>query len=104
MTGLDSPGSSVGVAVSVEKSGLRVLSFRVANGTGGPVGLTVTSQDSHTGATHGSGHLSLGASLSWSDWHDVSVPLHLAAGTNLVVLSVGSDTGGPNVDSFTIAS
>jgi hypothetical protein len=76
----------------------------VANGSGKPAGLTVTVQDAQTGASHGSGRLSLPASLSWSHWHDVSVPLHLDDGSNLVTLSVGAgDNGGPNVDSLTIA-
>jgi hypothetical protein len=104
VTGLDAAGSSVGVAVSVEKSGTRTLNFRVANGRGQPVGLTVTTQDPHTGASRGSGHLSLKASLSWSEWHDVSVPLQLTSGTNLVVLSVDAEgSAGPNIDSFAIA-
>ncbi len=84
VTGLDTEGSSVGVAVSVEKSGTRELTFRVANGSGKATGLTVTVQDAHTGTAHGSSRVSVPASLSWSDWHDVSVPLHLEAGANLV--------------------
>ncbi len=104
VTGLDTEGSSLGVAVSVEKSGTRAVTFRVANGSGKPAGLTLTVQDAQTGASHGSGRLSLPASLSWSHWHDVSVPLHLEDGPNLVTLSVGAgDNGGPNVDSLTIA-
>ncbi len=104
VTGLDTVGSSVGVTLSVEKSGTRLLTFRLANGTGRPAGLAVSAQDAQTGATRGSGHLSLPSSLSWSEWHEVSVPIHLEAGTNLVTLGPGADgTGGPNVDSLTVS-
>ena len=61
VTGLDTPGSSIGMAIAVATAGTHVLTCRVANGTGEPGGLAVTAQDAHTGAMHGSGHLTLGA-------------------------------------------
>jgi alpha-glucosidase len=102
VTGLDTPGSSVGMAVAVETSGTHVVTCRVANGTGEPARLALTVLDAHTGALRGSGHVALAASLSWSDWQEIPVSLSLEAGTNLVVLSAEGGRAGLNVDSLTI--
>jgi hypothetical protein len=103
VTGLDTPGSGIGMAIAVETSGTHILTCRVANGTGEPARLAVTAQDAHTGAMYGSGRVSLAASLSWSDWQEVPVSLQFEAGTNLVVLSAITGRAGLNVDSLTIA-
>ena len=102
VTGLDTPGSSIGMAIAVETAGTHVVTCHVANGSGETAGLAVTALDAHTGVGHGSGHLTLAPSLFWSDWYDVGVSLHLKAGTNLVVLSSETALAGLNVDSVTI--
>ena len=48
---------------------------------------------------HGTAILRVPSSPAWSAWQTVPVTLSMAAGTNLVVLSVeSSDQGGVNLD------
>jgi hypothetical protein len=57
VTGLDTEGSSVAVAISVPKAGSRRLLCHVANATGSPSTLTVRALDPATGHVHGTATL-----------------------------------------------
>jgi alpha-glucosidase len=104
VTGLGTVGSSVAVAVSVPRAGSRRLLCRVANATGGPSSLTVRSLDPATGEPHGAVTLHVPTTAAWTSWQTVPVALTMAAGTNLVVLSVEqSDQGAVNLDHLTLA-
>jgi glucan 1,6-alpha-isomaltosidase len=104
VTGLDTEGSSVAVAVSVPRAGPRRIDCRVANATGSASTLTVRALDPQTGRVHGTATLSVPTASAWTEWRTVPVTLALAAGTNLVVCSVGSsDTGGVNLDWLALA-
>ena len=104
VTGLDTVGSSVAMAVSVPRARSRRLLCRVANATGGPSSLTVRALEPKTGESHGTVTLHVPATPDWTSWQDVPVTLPMAAGTNLVVLSVeASDGGAVNLDSVMLA-
>jgi len=104
VTGLDTPGSSVAVAVAVTGAGDHRLEFRVANATGSPAQMTVSALDPATGAVHGTAILHVPSTPSWASWQSVPVELTMVAGTNLVVCGVGSsDQGGVNLDALTLA-
>jgi alpha-glucosidase len=99
VTGLDTEGSSVAVAIAVPKAGSRSLLCRVANATGAVSTLTVTALDPATGELHGTAILSVPSMASWTSWQSVPVTLTMATGTNLVVCSVeASDHGAVNLD------
>ena len=99
VTGLDTEGSSVAVAISVPSAGSRRLLCRVANSTGSPSTLTVRALDPATGNVHGTATLSVPSTPAWTSWQTVPVTLTMAAGTNLVVCSVEtSDQGAVNLD------
>jgi glucan 1,6-alpha-isomaltosidase len=99
ITGLDSEGSSVAVAISVPRAGHRRLMFHVANATGSPSALTVNALDPPTGKLHGTATLHVPSRPAWNSWQTVPVTLSMAAGTNLVVCSVdNSDRGAVNLD------
>jgi len=103
VTGLDTPGSSVAVAVAVPGAGDHRLEFRVANATGSPAQMTVSALDPATGAVHGTAILHVPSTPSWASWQSVPVELTMVAGTNLVVCGVGSsDQGGVNLDALTL--
>jgi hypothetical protein len=103
VTGLDTEGSSVAVAVSVRSGGSHRLLCRVANATGGPSTLTVRSLDPTTGDVHGTVTLHVPNTKTWTSWQTVPVTLTMAAGTNLVVCSVeASDQGAVNLDYLTM--
>jgi glucan 1,6-alpha-isomaltosidase len=105
VTGLDSMGSSLTLAIAASHAGKHTCTFRVANGTGKPASLTVASHDPETGNTHSVSHLALPASRDWSQWHNVPVSLTLEGGTNFIVTSFGAgDVGGPNLDSVAIST
>jgi hypothetical protein len=104
VTGLDTEGSSVAIALSVPKAGSRRIVCHVANATGSPSSLTVRARNPETGRVHGSTVLQVPSASAWTVWRSVPVTLGMAAGTNLVVCSVdSSDQGGVNLDYLTLA-
>ena len=105
VTGLDTLGSSLTLAIAIPHAGSHDCIFRVANGTGKPASLTVTAQDPESGKTHSVGRLKLAAARDWSHWHDVRVSLTLAEGTNFITTSFGAgDVGSLNIDSVAIST
>ncbi|HEX3980411.1 MAG TPA: carbohydrate-binding protein [Acidimicrobiales bacterium] len=104
VTGLDSEGSSVAVAMSTPRAGSQRLLCRVANSTGSPSDLTVRALDPVTGDVHGTAVLSVPSTTAWTSWQTVPVTVTMAAGTNLVVCSVDSSgQGGINLDYLALA-
>ena len=104
VTDLVNVGSSVALGMAVPKGGSTRLHCRVANATGSPSTLTVRALHPQTGRVHGSAILRVPSSTAWTAWKTVPVTLGMAAGTNLVVLSVESpDQGGINVDFVALA-
>jgi glucan 1,6-alpha-isomaltosidase len=104
VTGLDTEGSSVALAVSVPRAGSRRILIRAANSTGNPSTLTIRALDPMTGHLHGTTTLHVPSTPAWSSWQNVPVTLSMAAGTNLVVCSVeSSDQGAINLDSIALA-
>ena len=105
VTGLDTEGSSVAVAIAVPEGRQPAPSCcRVANATGSPSTLTVRALDPETGRVHGSAILQVPSASAWTSWRTVPVTLTMAAGTNLVVCSVESpDQGGVNLDYVALA-
>jgi hypothetical protein len=94
----------VALGIAVPKAGSRRLSCRVANSTGSPSALTVRALHPETGQVHGSTVLHVPSTPAWSSWQTVPVTLTMAAGTNLVVLSVEApDQGGVNLDYVALA-
>ena len=101
VTGLDTEGSSVAVAMSVHGAGRQQLVCRVANSTGGSSSLTIRALDPATGKVHGTAALNVPSTAAWTSWQSVPVTLTMADGTNLVVCSVEtSDKGAVNLDSL----
>ena len=99
VTGLDTEGSSVAVAVAAPHAGTHRVACRVANGTGSPSTLTVRALDPNSGHAHGTATLRVPSGSAWTAWRTVPVRLSMAAGTNLVVCGVdGPDQGGVNLD------
>jgi hypothetical protein len=99
VTGLDTEGSSVAVAMSVHGAGSRRLLFHVANSTGSRSKLSVRALDPATGGVHGTATLDVASTPTWTTWQTVPVRLTMAAGTNLVVCTVESpDQSGVNLD------
>jgi alpha-glucosidase len=104
VTGLDTEGSSVAVAISVPAGGDRRLLCRVANATGSPSTLTVSALDPATGQRHGTAALSVPSTSAWTAWQTVPVGLTMAAGTNLVVCGVeATDQGAVNLDHLALS-
>jgi hypothetical protein len=104
VTGLETVGSSVAVAISVPKAGSRRIVCHVANATGTPSALTVRALDPASGRVQGTATLKVPSAAAWTSWTSVPVTLHMAAGTNLVVCSVeSSDQGGVNLDYIAVA-
>ncbi len=104
VTGLDTEGSSVAVAISVPSAGSRRLLCHVANSTGSPSELTVSALDPATGNLHGTTMLDVASTPAWTSWQSVPITLTMATGTNLVVCSVeASDQGGVNLDYLTLS-
>jgi glucan 1,6-alpha-isomaltosidase len=104
VTGLDSEGSSVAVAIAVHGGGRHRLLCRVANSTGKPSSLTVRALDPATGEVHGTATLHVPSTRAWTAWQTVPVTLRMADGTNLVVCSVEtSDKGAVNLDYLALA-
>jgi hypothetical protein len=104
VTDLENVGSSVALAIAVQKTGARQLSCRVSNSTGSSSALTVRALHPQTGHVHGSTVLHVPSTSAWTSWQTVPVTLTLAEGTNLVVLGVDSpDQGGVNLDYVALA-
>jgi alpha-glucosidase len=104
VTGLDTEGSSVAVAISVPSAGSRRILCRVANATGSPSTLTARAADPVTGHFHDTTTLYVPSTPAWTSWQTVPVSLAMAAGTNLVVCSVEtSNQGAVNLDSLALA-
>ena len=104
VTGLDTEGSSVAVAISVPSAGSHRILCHVANSTGSPSTLTVRALDPATGIVHGTATLYVPSTPAWTSWQTVPVTLTMAAGTNLVVCSVEtSDQGAVNLDYLALA-
>jgi hypothetical protein len=105
VTGLETTGSSVTLAIAVSHAGRHDCTFRVANGTGRHASLTVAARDPESGKTRGVGRLELGASRDWAQWHDVRVTLPFGDGTNLITTSFREgDVGSLNLDSVVIST
>jgi alpha-glucosidase len=99
VTGLDTEGSSVAVAISVPRTGIQRIGCRVANATGSDSTLTVHALDPASGRIHGTALLRVPSAAQWTWWRSVPVTLTMAAGTNLLVFSVdAADQGGVNLD------
>jgi glucan 1,6-alpha-isomaltosidase len=104
ITGLDTEGSSVAVAISVPRAGRRRLLCHVANATGSRSMLTVRALDPATGTQHGTATLDVPSAPVWSSWRTVPVTLTMAPGTNLMVCSVETpDQGAVNLDYIALA-
>ncbi len=103
VTGLDTEGSSVAVAVAVPAAGVHTLLCRVANATGKAASLSVRALDPENGNVRGTDTLHVPSASAWTTWQTIPVVLRMAKGANLVVFSVdGSHHGGINLDSFTL--
>jgi glucan 1,6-alpha-isomaltosidase len=99
VTGLDTAGTSVAVAISVHGAGSHRLMCHVANSTGTPSTLTVSALDPATGNVHGTTTVAVASTTAWTSWQTVPITLTMAAGTNLVVCSVESPVqGAVNLD------
>jgi alpha-glucosidase len=104
VTGLDTKGSSVAVAIAAPHAGNHRLLFHVANATGTSSKLAIRALDPATGVPLGTAELSVPSASSWSSWRTVPVTLAMAAGTNLVVCSGGtSGRGAVNLDYLTLS-
>ena len=104
VTGLDTEGSSVAVAISAKSAGPHQLSCRVANSTGNEAALTVSALDPTSGAVHGTATLTVPSTPAWTTWQTLSCPLTMASGTNLVVLSMNTGgQGAVNLDSLAVS-
>jgi unsaturated rhamnogalacturonyl hydrolase len=90
-------GSYVEFAVSTATSGSLTLGIRYSNGTTtsrpGTVALNGTVMTTPTFAS----------TTNWDTWAVASVPVTLAAGTNLVRVTATTANGLPNVDSMTVS-
>ena len=104
VTGLDTEGSSVAVAMAAPRAGNRRILCHVANSTGTPSTLTVSALDPATGSVEGTATLDVPSTPAWTSWQTVPVTLTMAAGTNLVVCSVeATGQGGVNLDYLALA-
>jgi alpha-glucosidase len=99
VTGLDTTGSSVALALASPHAGTHRLACRVANATGSTSTLTVRALNPKTGRVHGTAELRVPSEAAWTAWRTVPITLDMASGTNLVVWSVDApDQGGVNLD------
>jgi hypothetical protein len=104
VTGLDTKGSSVAVAIAVPSAGSRRILCHVANSTGRPSTLTVRALDPATGHVNGTATLYVPSTPAWTSWQSVPVALSMQSGTNLVVCSVEDfDQGAVNLDYLALA-
>jgi glucan 1,6-alpha-isomaltosidase len=99
VTGLDTLGSSVTLAIEGASAGTYSLECHVANATGSPSVVEVTSLDPDSGTQIGAARLKVPNTESWDSWQTVTTSLRLAAGDNLVVFGFGAQsTGSVNID------
>jgi alpha-glucosidase len=99
VTGLDTQGSSVALAIAAASAGTHSLECHVANATGSRSVIEVVSLDPDSGDQIGVTRLEVPSTAEWTDWQSVSVTIRLAAGTNLVVFGYGPrSTGSVNID------
>ena len=99
VTGLDTQGSSVTLAISVPSAGSYKLDCHVANATGSPSSIEVMALDPESGHEIGVARLAVPTTTSWNDWQNVAVTLKLARGDNLVVFGYGPrSVGSVNID------
>jgi glucan 1,6-alpha-isomaltosidase len=99
VTGLDTAGSSVTLAIAAASSGVYRLDCHVANGTGSLSVIEVVSLDPESGSQIGSTRLEVPSSAEWTDWQTVTLSLRLSSGDNLVVFGFGPrSVGSVNID------
>jgi hypothetical protein len=99
VTGLDTQGSSVALAIAAASDGTYGLECRVANATGSPSVIEVVSLDPESGDKTGATRLDVPSTEEWTDWQSITVTLRLSAGDNLVVFGYGPrSTGSLNID------
>jgi hypothetical protein len=99
VTGLDTAGSSVTLAITAPSGGIYDLECHVANARGSPSVLEVVSLDTGSGEKTGTARLQVPSTSEWTEWQSVSVTLRLSAGDNLVVFGYGPRSAGSvNID------
>ena len=99
VTGLDTPASSVTLAITAASGGIYDLECHVANATGSTSVLEVVSVDPGSGDKTGTARLQVPTTSEWTEWQSISVTLRLSAGDNLVVFGYGPrSTGSVNID------
>jgi glucan 1,6-alpha-isomaltosidase len=99
VAGLDTPGSSVALAVAAASTGVHRLECHVANATGSHSVIEVVSLDPSSGYQTDAARLDVPSTAGWADWQIVSVTLRLTAGDNIVVLGFGPQSqGSVNID------
>jgi len=99
VTGLDTAGSSVTMAISVPRTGMYSLECKVANATGSRSAIEVVAVDPLSGRENGSALLQVPTTDEWNDWQTVSTTLRLVAGDNLVMFCYGPRSeGSVNID------
>jgi len=105
LTGLDTPGSSLTIAVEVPKPGSYKLNCHVANATGLASTLNVASLDPKSGRVIGAATLEVPSTENWTNWQTVRVSLDLQDGDNLLVFGYEAvNTGSVNVDYVALAT
>jgi hypothetical protein len=102
-TGLDTPGSSVTLAIAAGSAASYRLDCHVANATGSESSLDVVSLDPQSGNQVGSTRLKVPSTAEWTDWQTIPVSLKLQAGDNLVVFSYGDDSTGSVIVDYVVA-
>ncbi|MFY0577399.1 carbohydrate-binding protein [Cystobacter fuscus] len=87
-------GDSIGFDIDAPAAGDYELTARYANGFASLAGVTLTV------AGGSSTPVSMPSTGSWDTWKPVTVPVHLAAGTNHVTfVRQSTDAGNVNIDS-----
>lgn len=87
--GLEDPGDSVTVAMSVARGGRYRIACLVANATGSRSTLDLVVVDPGSGRRIDSAQVSAPSTRSWSTWQTISAVVELRDGTNLVMLEFG---------------
>ncbi|GAA0394851.1 hypothetical protein GCM10009530_52950 [Microbispora corallina] len=91
-------GGYIQWTVAATSAGRRTLTLRYANGTGSDRPLTVSVNGTAVATS-----LSFPGTGGWDAWATRQVTADLAAGTNVVRATATGSSGGPNVDSLTVA-
>ena len=71
VTGLDTEGSSVAVAMSVPSAGSRRLECHVANSTGSPSNSRCARSTRPPATVHGTATLNVPSTPAWTSWQTV---------------------------------